>query len=68
MTIAQTDASTPRQPLRLWPGVVLVILQWLVKLGAPIVAPDAGGNAFLAGLALAALVLVWWLFFSRVGG
>jgi outer membrane protein assembly factor BamB len=65
MAIAQTDASTPRQPLRLWPGVVLVILQWLIKLGAPIVAPDAGGSVFLAGLALAALVLVWWLFFSR---
>ena len=32
---------TPRQPLRLWPGVVLVVIQWLINFGVPLVAPDA---------------------------
>lgn len=30
MAIAQTDAPTLQKPLRLWPGVVIVVLQSLV--------------------------------------
>ncbi len=62
MTIPQ---STEHRPLRLWPGVVAVTLQWLLLFGLPIVMPDATPfgmiGAVLGGLA----VLVWWLFFSR---
>lgn len=65
MTIAQTDEPTPRKPLRLWPGVVAVALQWLVRFVVPIVVPDAGGIAILGGLAGGLAVAVWWLFFSR---
>ena len=32
-----TDLSTRQESLRLWPGVVAVVLQWLVWLVAPIV-------------------------------
>jgi outer membrane protein assembly factor BamB len=53
-----------RKPLRLWPGVVAVVLMWIGFL-LPAVAPDAGIYG-LAGAAVCALaVLVWWLFFSR---
>ena len=65
MAIAQTDAPTPRRPLRLWPGVVIVILQWLIKLGTPIVAPGAMAFAVIGGLVGALAVIVWWVFFSR---
>ena len=54
-----------RKPLRLWPGVVAVALQWLIILGLPIFAPGQGGTAILAGFAGGVLVLLWWLFFSR---
>src|SRR5438552_12465087 len=65
MAITPTDQLTPRTPLRLWPGVVAVVLQWLVRFVLPIVAPEATGSAVLGGLAGGLAVLVWWLFFSR---
>ncbi|HKH47340.1 MAG TPA: PQQ-binding-like beta-propeller repeat protein [Thermoanaerobaculia bacterium] len=65
MAIAQTDEPTPRKPLRLWPGVVLVILQWLIRFSVPAVAPQAGAIAILAGFIGGAAILLWWLFFSR---
>ena len=54
-----------RKPLRLWPGVAAVALQWLVMFGLPVFFPEQGGTAFLAGVAGALVVLLWWIFFSR---
>ena len=69
MTIAHAAEETPRKLLRLWPGVVIVILQWLVRFVVPVVAPEAGmfaviGGVFGGGLA----ILVWWVFLSRRPG
>jgi outer membrane protein assembly factor BamB len=64
MTIAQTDETTLKKPLRLWPGVVAVVLQWLVRFGVPLV-PGAGGFGVIGGAVGGLVVLVWWLFFSR---
>ena len=67
MANAQTHDPTRQKPLRLWPGVIIVILQWLIWLGVPNVVSDmmagvigAFGNIF-GGLA----IIVWWAFFSR---
>ncbi len=54
------------KPLRLWPGVVIVVLQSFAWLLLPRLVPDAAlfgmmGGIFGGGLA----VVVWWLFFSR---
>ena len=53
-----------RPTLRLWPGVTAVALQCVLWL-APLVVPDGFIYAVLGGTALALVVLVWWLFFSR---
>ena len=47
MTLTQKGE---RQPLRLWPGVVAVMLQWLVRFGIPIVAPEGLIVAMIGGL------------------
>jgi len=67
MANAHTDEPSRQRQLRLWPGVVIVVLQWLAWLGVPMVMSGimagfigAFGRLF-GGLA----VVVWWLFFSR---
>jgi outer membrane protein assembly factor BamB len=63
--------TTSRKPLRVWPGVALVILQWLLNL-VPVVAPHAlifevplAVIAVLGSALCAVGIVVWWLFFSR---
>lgn len=53
--------------MRIWPGVVAAILMVLVRFIAPLVSPDQGSLlAVLAPLGGGVLILLWWLFFSRV--
>jgi len=61
----QEDYSALWRPLRLWPGVLAVALQWLVMFGLPIAAPEQGGTAIIAGIVGALVVVIWWLLFSR---
>ena len=67
MTIAQNDEPTRHKPLRLWPGVVAVVLQWLAWYVVPIVVPGtkAGYIGAFGGLIGGLVVVVWWAFFSR---
>jgi len=58
---------TRQKVLRLWPGVVIVLLQWLVRFVIPVISTDTIAIAIgvfggvFGGLAL----VVWWAFFSR---
>ena len=65
MVNAQTDDSTQQKPLRLWPGVVIVVLQWLLRFGIPIVEPEAVFYGMFGGLFCGLAIIVWWAFFSR---
>jgi outer membrane protein assembly factor BamB len=66
MTIAQNGAPTSHKPLRLWPGVALLILQWLLRFGLPAINPDAILVGMLGELVCGLGILIWWAFFSRV--
>jgi outer membrane protein assembly factor BamB len=67
MPIAHTDEPTPRKPLRLWPGVLAVVLLWVARFGLKVVVPGFKGFSLgmIGGLGGALAVLVWWAFFSR---
>ena len=63
-----TDVPVVRRPIRLWPGVVLVVLLLLARFGLK--AAVGGFKGFTLGMkwsiyAAIALVL-WWALFSRV--
>lgn len=57
--------STDRKPLRLWPGVVLAILQLVLRFVVPAAAPDQLFNALMGSLACSAGIILWWLLLSR---
>jgi outer membrane protein assembly factor BamB len=65
MINAQTDQPTPRKPLRVWPGVVLVVVQWLAWLVVPLFLPDYLLPAMMVTASCALAIVLWWLIFSR---
>jgi outer membrane protein assembly factor BamB len=64
MDIVQPREPASMKPLRLWLGVVAVVLI-LLRFGLPIVAPEAMLYAIFGGLIGAVAILLWWMFFSR---
>jgi outer membrane protein assembly factor BamB len=65
MTLAHADVPAPPRPLRLWPGVVIVAVQWLTWLVLPVVIPGSGGTALMVAAACGLMAMLWWLLFSR---
>jgi outer membrane protein assembly factor BamB len=65
MNIDQISNPPSRKPLRLWPGVVAVVLQWLAWFVFPAVFPAIAIYGLLFGVLAALVIVLWWLFFSR---
>jgi len=59
------DQPTPRKPLRVWPGVVLVVVQWIAWLVVPFFLPDYMLKAMLVTASCALAIALWWLIFNR---
>lgn len=56
---------TERKLLRLWPGIVIVIMQWLLRFVVPEIVPGALGLSIIGGVLLGLAIIIWWAFFSR---
>ena len=66
MVERETNEPTRLKPLRLWPGVVIVLLQWLLRFVVPYFVPDFVVYGVLVGVLGGGLaIIVWWVFFSR---
>jgi outer membrane protein assembly factor BamB len=51
--------------MRLWPGIVIAILQLLIRFVVPAIRPDLSVYGVLGSAACAVAILLWWLLFSR---
>jgi outer membrane protein assembly factor BamB len=67
MTSTQTGEQGPQKLLRVWPGVVAVVLQWVFRFGVKELFPgiQGFGYAVLGSLIFFLVVIAWWTFFSR---
>jgi len=54
-----------QKSLRLWPGIIIVVLQWLIRFVLPALAPDTIAIGIFGGVLLGLVLFVWWTFFSR---
>ena len=66
MTTTQTGELSPRK-LRLWPGIVLLVLLFIFRFGVKAFVPgiEGFGYAVLGSLGCMLAIILWWLIFSR---
>jgi outer membrane protein assembly factor BamB len=65
MTIPPSVERTPRNTLRLWPGVLAAGLQWLAWAVLPTLVPEWAPFGIIGAAFFGLVIVVWWLFFSR---
>ena len=67
MSISQPGEAAPQKLLRVWPGIVAVVLLWLSRFGIKAVIPgiDGFGKAIMTSFVFTLLLIIWWAFFSR---
>ena len=59
------NEPTRSTSLRLWPGVAAAVLLLVLRFVAPLVLAEGELIAILGSVAAGAVMLLWWLFFSR---
>ena len=65
MNHPDTDEPTGQKPLRLLPGVIILVLQWLLRFVVPVFVPETKEFGVFSGLLGWLAIVVWWAFFSR---
>lgn len=62
----QVKATPSSQPkLRLLPGIIILIIQLVIKFGTPLLMPEEVTIPVFGGVAGTIAVIIWWAFFSR---
>ena len=65
MPITSVTAGRTDLPLRLWPGVAILLVQLAARFGVPVLVPDWTAFAVIGGVVGWLALVIWWLFFSR---
>jgi outer membrane protein assembly factor BamB len=65
MATTEIAIAPPRKPIRLWPGVIAVVLQWLGWFLLSKLLPQAVLIGMLIGVFGGLAILLWWLLLSR---
>ena len=61
----KTDKPIQARPFRIWPGIVLIVLQWVLRFGIVFFMPEAVIFAINGALLSTVAIVLWWIFFSR---
>jgi outer membrane protein assembly factor BamB len=63
--LEKTAESSRLLSLRLWPGVIIVVIQFFIRFIIPILVPNGMVIGVFGGMLGGIAVGVWWAFFSR---
>ena len=64
--VVEKSGESPKpRSLRLWPGVIIVALQLLIRFVVPVLVPNGMIIGVFGGMLGTLLIAVWWIFFSR---
>lgn len=63
--IGRTNIPDQGKTLRLWPGVVIIILLLLIRYLMPVVIPGTTGISIFGGIIGGVAVIIWWAAFSK---
>ncbi len=54
-----------RNQVRIWPGIIIVSVQWLLRFGLLLIKPEAMMAGILGEVICTILLVIWWIIFSR---
>ena len=57
--------STRQKPLRLLPGIIIIVIQLLLRYVLTVFVPEAVAIGLLGGILGGLAIIIWWAFFSR---
>jgi len=60
-----SGGSGQQKPIRLLPGMIIILLQWMIWFVLPIVVPGSFSIGVFGGFLGWLAIIVWWAFFSR---
>src|SRR5664279_1918242 len=62
-----TNSTYPgqRKPLRILPGIIIIIIQLLLRFVLPVFVPEAVAIGLFSGILGGLAIIIWWAFFSR---